>query len=154
MNINRKKCLHLFCAAYLLYLIFILNISHLLPARMELRSWASVLALLTVLGGGAAVILMLLLKLRTKLLGRTQKKGYVDFLIGTYVFIFLAGVGIFADRQIDQIPQETIGGDGKLIISMWESEDSMRMYYCEPANAFLRRPLSDEELRADFDMDE
>lgn len=154
MNINRKRCLHLLGAAYLLYMIFYLNISHLLPSRMEMRSWASVLAILTALGGGVVVILLLLLKLRTKMLGRMQKKAYVDFLIGAYSLILLIGIGIFADSQIDRIPQETVAGDGKLIVSVRESEDSMRMYYCEPINAVLRRPLSDEELRAEFDMDE
>lgn len=153
MSGKRKKGMHILSAVYLLYIIFYMNISRLLPAHIEMRAWASAFAFVIALGGGVIVILGLLWKLHMKLLWGTEKKVYADIIIGLYSFALLVGVGIFADKHIDQMPHETVGGDGRLIISVWESEDSMQMYYCERMNAFLRRPLSDEELRAASDME-
>lgn len=154
MKINGKKGLRLLAAGYLLYILFYFNISYFLPESEEMRMWASAAAFLIAIGGGVALILGLLWRLRIQLWWRAEKKVYADILIGMYAFTLLVSTWIFANRYIDALPHETVDGNGKLIISVWESKDSMRMYYCEPTNAFLRHPLSDDELRAAYGIEE
>lgn len=97
MKINRKKCLHMLGAVYLLYILFYFNIPHFLPDYEEMRAWVSVLMFLLVLGGGIAAVFILLWKLRIKLLLGVQKKFYADTLIGLYAAALMIGIGSYDD---------------------------------------------------------
>lgn len=147
MRLEKHRCLTVSSGIYLIYLICYTRLKVLLPEHIEVRAWVSVTALFLAIAAGA-VLLLMWIRLFTRSYMKGQRRSW--FVKSLSVFasvVVVAGAFLSCRMLIQQIPDETVSVNGTLLISVRESEDSMRLYYCEPVNAFLRKPFSVEDFR-------
>lgn len=147
MRLCRNRWLLFGGIIYLIYLTGYDLLKKPLPGHIEIRAWVSIVLLMLAVVGGMLWVLSLIQVLTRKVKGNGWKRRVVK-VMAIICSIVVVGVAAVSGRiLVSEIPDETMSTDGTLLVSVQESKDSMRLYYCEEVNAFLRKRLSAEEFR-------
>ncbi len=147
MRVLRNRFLLFGGILYVIYLAIYLLLQRPLPGQIEIRAWVSVFLLSIAIAGGLFWFLSLIRIITGKFISIGWKQYVVKGLAVICSIIVIGSAVIFGRIFISEIPDETMSTKGILLVSVQESKDSMRLYYCEEVNIFLRRKLSAEEFR-------
>ena len=147
MRVLRNRFLLFGGIIYLIYLAVYILLRRPLPGHIEIRAWVSVLLLIIAIVGGMLWLLSLIRIIAGKFTNIGWKRYAVKGLAVICSMIVISGAVMFGRILLSEIPDETMSTRGILLVSIQESKDSMRLYYCEEVNIFLRRKLSAEDFR-------